>query len=253
MNKAFLVIFGCMFLLTACAESSSMPEEESLYVKTQTVSCGFAQTMGTYVASIENSEVVEVLPQVSGTVETVSVNVGDYVREGTILCNIDGTAARIAYENAEIGLQSAQAGLKSAMAGLENAQANYDKVYADGEKKLVADHELANYQSEMNIQSIGSDIYHQQEKIDEFRKTTLEDAEKDLKKAKKNKKKAKESGDEEAIAAAKKEQDTAEKALDNAEKSLADMEASLDKLKLSMESAQGQQQLKNGQWPDLSK
>lgn len=86
---------------------------------------------------------VSVLPKVSGTVKKVNVNLGDTVKAGDILFEIDDTSMRIAADQAAASLASAQAGydmnigatlensVKQLQASADSLQIQYDDLLRD--------------------------------------------------------------------------------------------------------------------------
>ena len=89
--------------------------------------------------------------RVPGTVRTVSVDVGDRVRRGTVIAELDETDYRLR-------VQQAEAGLTQANAMARNAQANYDRVRALYENSNASRSDLdgaraANESAEAGVQS----------------------------------------------------------------------------------------------------
>lgn len=91
----------------------------SISVETQNI---VPQTIEQYVQisskALSDSEVA-IIPKVSGTVKNVYVNIGDAVKAGDILFEIDDTDLRLQAQQAEAGLQAAQSGLHAAQASYQ--------------------------------------------------------------------------------------------------------------------------------------
>ena len=68
---------------------------------------------------------VKVGSRVSGIVKKLHVNIGDKVKKGQLLAEIDPTEHQAQYNQAQAGLKNAEANLKNAEAGLKNAEANF--------------------------------------------------------------------------------------------------------------------------------
>lgn len=95
------------------------------------------------------SNEVSVLPKVSGTVRKVNVNLGDNVKAGDVLFEIDDTSLRIAAEQAAASLASAQANydinigatlennIKQLQSSVDSLQIQYDDLLRDLENTKV--------------------------------------------------------------------------------------------------------------------
>lgn len=70
-----------------------------------------ALRIGSYV---ESEQVVTVLPKASGTLTTLSVDVGDFVREGQVIAQIDSEPYRLALSQAETARDAAQSAYERA-------------------------------------------------------------------------------------------------------------------------------------------
>ena len=92
------------------------------------------------VGEVRAFDTVSVSPEVAGTIDTVSVEVGDHVRAGQPLAEVDRSTFKIYLQQAEANLAAAQADLDLADKGLERkrdllsddtiAQATYDQAKA---------------------------------------------------------------------------------------------------------------------------
>ncbi|HKJ94952.1 MAG TPA: efflux RND transporter periplasmic adaptor subunit [Gammaproteobacteria bacterium] len=80
------------------------------------------------VAAVNRSTVAA---QTSGTVQTLHVDVGDYVPAGTVIVNIDDTVQRA-------GLEQSRAALAEARAGLTDAASRFDRVRGLFERKAIS-------------------------------------------------------------------------------------------------------------------
>ena len=112
---------GMIMLLTGCGEEEPPPAPVVRPVRSQVVSptgSGTSQTLpGVARAGIESS----LSFRVAGTVEEITVGVGDVVEKDQLL-------ARISSTDYELRLQQAQASLAQAEAAARNAAASFDRV-----------------------------------------------------------------------------------------------------------------------------
>lgn len=121
------------FAMTGCGNTSNAEEISqtaapvaSTSVETQILSEGSIQEYKTISSSILAENEVSVIPKVSGTVTKVNFSVGDHVKAGDILFEIDSTDLQIQLKSAQSSVSSSQASVSSAEAGLNSAKANYD-------------------------------------------------------------------------------------------------------------------------------
>ncbi len=113
-----------VYLCTACGSKSPEGANENANVTSVAVNVSEIEplTIEQYVSvssKVSSDSQVSVVPKVGGTVKNVYVSLGDNVKAGDILFEIDDT-------NAQLEVRQAQASLNSAQAGLESAQANYE-------------------------------------------------------------------------------------------------------------------------------
>ncbi|MBV7434003.1 efflux RND transporter periplasmic adaptor subunit [Cardiobacteriaceae bacterium TAE3-ERU3] len=77
--------------------------------------------------SLEAAKQVDVGAQVSGEISTLSVAIGDVVKAGDLIAEIDASSQINSRNTAQAQLQSQEAGLQSAQAALNEAQQAYDR------------------------------------------------------------------------------------------------------------------------------
>lgn len=118
------LLTAIVYLCTACGSKPPEGLNENASVTAVAVNVSEIEplTIEQYVSvssKVSSDSQVSVVPKVGGTVKNVYVSLGDNVKAGDILFEIDDT-------NAQLEVQQAQASLNSDQAGLESAQANYE-------------------------------------------------------------------------------------------------------------------------------
>lgn len=126
-----ILAMASMALCSGCGGGADMAMAEqqtvAITVETQEIEPLSIEQYVTVSSKVSAENEVSVVPKVSGTVKNVYVSLGDTVKAGDILFEIDDTDAQLQLAEAQASLTSAQAGLKSSQAGLESAQAEYEK------------------------------------------------------------------------------------------------------------------------------
>jgi len=136
MNKIIPYVFyaGIIYLASCAGKAlNQAPPPPSLPVIE--VSSGSATTWLEYPASIEGTTNVAIRPQVSGYLEKVYVQEGDYVTQGQPLFRINSR------EYNEYST-SASASVSAAKAAVERAQVEYDKLKPLVDNKVIAEVQL---------------------------------------------------------------------------------------------------------------
>jgi multidrug efflux pump subunit AcrA (membrane-fusion protein) len=133
MNRiSLLALIGLAALLAACGGNQTAVVAQTAPQKiavstapavTRTVSASFEET-GTFNAD-ESSDIA---PPVAGRVLTTPVNVGDFVKQGQVVCELD-------HRDAELKLEQAKAQLNEAMSSVRQAQS---RIGLQGESKFDA-------------------------------------------------------------------------------------------------------------------
>jgi len=133
---AFIVLVGIGFGLrymrqeTPVAQGSDVMPVEVAVVKTGSVK-NTVKITGTVAARSE----VNVVPKISGRIQSVTADVGDRVRAGQLLVKLDDTELQAALQTAEAAVEVARAGARAADANLADAKHNLERMqqlYADG-------------------------------------------------------------------------------------------------------------------------
>ena len=115
---------GCARNQTATAASSSVPRRIAVTVasaSTRTVPASFEET-GTF----NPDETSDIAPLVAGRVIATPVNVGDFVKQGQVICELD-------HRDAQLRMQQAQAQLNEATAALRQTQS---RIGYDGKQQF---------------------------------------------------------------------------------------------------------------------
>ena len=232
-------------ILSGCSNADELElKDNTVIVKTEAAKKGSLSTDGRYIGIIENTEEVEVVSKVSGTLTEVNAAVGDTVSAGSILAKFDDTSARLDLKGAQAGVESAKKSLKSAQNSLEKAQVNYNSTMESGANKLGPEHEASDYKSQMDIKGLEADIYAQGEKIKQYKETTLDKAEHDVKKYKKKKRDAMNEQEEKEYDS---KLDSAKNSLTSVEQNLKDMENKYNSMIIDYQTAVGQREKNNGE------
>lgn len=121
-----------VMLLLSCSEAKKEPGAKARY-KTMVVATKDVTLQQQYSARLTGRQIVEVRPQVSGTIMRICINEGDHVRRGQTLFIIDQVPFRAA-------LEVAVAARKSAEAKLSTARMNYDS-----ERQLLAGNVVSDF------------------------------------------------------------------------------------------------------------
>jgi membrane fusion protein, macrolide-specific efflux system len=97
--------------------------------------------------ALEANSVTSVGAEVSGTIQTLPVKLGDSVKAGDLIAQIDSTNQENAVKSAEASLANMQAQLQSKQADLTGAQAALDRANKLAPQKLVSDADLMTAQA----------------------------------------------------------------------------------------------------------
>ncbi|MES2772661.1 MAG: efflux RND transporter periplasmic adaptor subunit [Bacteroidota bacterium] len=136
MNKLIPYIFYAAILyLASCAGQAMNPPPAPPSLPVIAISSGSATTWLEYPASIEGTTNVEIRPQVSGYLEKVYVQEGDYVSQGQPLFKINSREYNEFSNNAS-------ASISAAKASVERAQVEYDKLKPLVDNNVISEVQL---------------------------------------------------------------------------------------------------------------
>ena len=97
--------------------------------------------------SLQAESVTSVGAEVSGTIQSLPLKLGDTVKKGDLVAQIDSTNQQNAVKSAEAALANMQAQLLSKQADLTTAQAALDRANKLGPQKLVSDADVMTAQA----------------------------------------------------------------------------------------------------------
>lgn len=112
----------CVGLLSGCQQKKAEKTDHKVRVETRTVERGTLEISSEYIGTLAPNISINVVPFVSATVEEVNVKVGDHVKSGQVLCQLDDTAAELSVKSAEDAVDSAKAGKDAAGTQIESAK-----------------------------------------------------------------------------------------------------------------------------------
>ncbi|MDH7577562.1 MAG: efflux RND transporter periplasmic adaptor subunit [Bacillota bacterium] len=101
---------------------------EAVPVEVAAAAVGDVEEVSKFTGRVAPRVEVNVLPKVSGRIRAVSVDVGDRVRTGQVLVQLDDTEIAAQVRQAEAALAVAEAGARAAAANLEDARRNLERV-----------------------------------------------------------------------------------------------------------------------------
>ena len=112
-----------LLLVTACSDGQKKkPSDKAQQYKTMTVKRSDQTLSSPYTAQLTGRQIVEIRPQVSGTLTRICINEGDNVRKGQTLFIIDQVPYQAALNMARAAVNTAEAKLATARMNYENNQ-----------------------------------------------------------------------------------------------------------------------------------
>ncbi len=147
MNKRIISLAAAVVLVCTMAGCSGKEEKvtqtsTATNVTVSEVKKGDVEAIAEYTGEVKAATSASVSPKVAGNIRSVNVEVGDYVRAGTVLATIDSTQYSLAYNQAAAAYQSA-------LAAKNNASAAYNNVKGGSleQSKVSMNQAIANAQS----------------------------------------------------------------------------------------------------------
>lgn len=115
-----IVLMSAVVVLSGCSKQKK--KEDKKAYKTLTITTGSVLLKSEYSAKFTGKEIVEVRPQVSGTITRKCINEGDKVRKGQPLFIIDQVPYDAALKQAEANVKMSEAKLATAKLSLESTE-----------------------------------------------------------------------------------------------------------------------------------
>lgn len=134
MMKISIILSAGALLISSCTTSNEQQKAAPQSLPVGEISVAQATTYQEYPATLEGAVNVEIRPQVSGILEQIYVDEGDYVNKGQVLFRIDSRPFRQALANARASILSAEG-------SLVNARLEVEKL-----SPLVKNHVVSDYQ-----------------------------------------------------------------------------------------------------------
>lgn len=133
-NFFWTVLLAAAFTVSCVNNQKSVTDTQSTY-KTMKITRSSTTIQTSYTATLEGEQLVEIRPQVSGTITKININEGDKVRKGQVLFVID----QVPYNAA---MEVAQANVNNAEAKLATAEMKYKSSMELYKKEVVSSYEL---------------------------------------------------------------------------------------------------------------
>lgn len=134
-------------LLMACGGNQD-PKEAPVEYPVISVNRSTIETTESYPATIQGRQVVELYPQVSGTISKLLVKEGERVKQGQVLFIID----QVPYQAA---LRTATANVNAAQAQVDVAQLDYDSKVILFNEEVISEYDLAMANNTLAIAKAG--------------------------------------------------------------------------------------------------
>ena len=110
----YLILFCSVFLLASCSSQKEHHQVKNIRsVKTMIIKDMTAVSVRRIPGVVEASDITHMSFQIAGTVETVDVGIGDYVKKGQILASLDETPYELQVHAAAADLAKARATMLS--------------------------------------------------------------------------------------------------------------------------------------------
>lgn len=135
--KNILIALTTVTLLAGCSAEAGSEDEMGIKVETTKIALGKLEEHRIISSTVSADKEVQVIPKVSGTVKKVNFKLGDEVKAGDILFEIDQSDVLIQVDSARAGVQTAEAAVNSAIANKNmNSGSNMDIQISQMESSL---------------------------------------------------------------------------------------------------------------------
>lgn len=144
MKKIAYISLIALFLISCTNKNETPPATVAPTLPVLNVTYSEASTETQFPVAIQGKTDVEIRAQVSGMLDKIFIDEGDYVTEGQPLFKINDNTYRQQYNNAKAGLNAAEA-------SVINAQIEVDKLTPLVQNKLVSDYQLKTAKANLSI------------------------------------------------------------------------------------------------------
>lgn len=121
-TKLLSIILFAVSVLTACSEKQKKEHGGQAQYQTMTVAYSDQTLVSPYTARLTGCQIVEIRPQVSGSITRICINEGEQVRKGQTLFIIDQVPYQAALQVARATVETAEAKLATARMEYESSQ-----------------------------------------------------------------------------------------------------------------------------------
>lgn len=144
-KKGFWVV-AIIVLLCGCSYFSFFAKKDDISYITQRVRKQDVAKVVNATGEVKAQDLVTVGAQVSGKIEQLYVNIGQQVKKGELIAEIDSTTQQNDVDIAKAKLSSYQAQLKAARTSLNIAEKQYKRMQELKKKNAASDEDLENAQ-----------------------------------------------------------------------------------------------------------
>lgn len=114
--KNILIALTAVSLLAGCSAEAGSEDEMGIKVETSKIELGKLEEHRIISSTVSADKEVQVVPKIGGTVKVVNFELGDTVKAGDVLFEIDQSDVQIQVDAAKAGVQTAEAAVNSAVA-----------------------------------------------------------------------------------------------------------------------------------------
>ncbi|MFA4986012.1 MAG: efflux RND transporter periplasmic adaptor subunit [Candidatus Brocadiia bacterium] len=152
------------------------PPKAAPQIPVEVASAGRAtlRETGSYNGNLECDSMFVIAPQVGGRLLKMSLNVGDQVKRGQLIAELDSRDFAQAIDKAKADLAVSEAGVREYLSSIDTAKREYERIAALYEKKFASESERDQAQVEVQVLEARLGVAKAQV---ELRKTALSDAE----------------------------------------------------------------------------
>ncbi|MEM9525298.1 MAG: efflux RND transporter periplasmic adaptor subunit [Bacteroidota bacterium] len=126
-HSLLLILIGIGLLLSSCGEKEAMEVKFLRPVKYEVVSYGQKKNVRSFSGTAQTDVVVQLSFRSSGIITLFNVKLGQRVRKGQLLGQLDNVQARLAYEQAVTQLNSTESQMNTAKLSLNRIRSLYEK------------------------------------------------------------------------------------------------------------------------------